>query len=48
MIKDEFISNPNKKYKFKIGKNIATALMGFIIGFCVAALVLIPLILWMR
>jgi len=48
MIKDEFFYNPNKKYKFKIGEKIATSLLGFIVGFIVTAIILIPLILWMK
>jgi flagellar motor component MotA len=40
--------NPKQQYKFKLGTRIASALLGFIAGFIVAALVMVPLILWMR
>lgn len=39
--------SPKQEYKFKLGSRIASALMGFIAGFIVAAIVLIPLIVWL-
>jgi tetrahydromethanopterin S-methyltransferase subunit F len=38
---EDFISNENKDYKFRIGKVIASSLSGFIAGFIVATIILV-------
>lgn len=38
-LKDEFISDDGRKYKFKIGKHHATALSGFIAGAIFASII---------
>ncbi len=48
MLEREFCYKNKPKYKFVIGSRIASALSGFIVGFIVAAMILIPIILWMR
>jgi len=45
-IKEEFISKDQKDYSFKIGKTMASALTGFIVGFLIATIVLIPYLVW--
>ena len=46
-IRKEFIIKQPEEYQFKIGRAVATALAGFIAGFIVAALTLIPYLLFL-
>ena len=45
---EELYYEKDRKYKYKIGGRIASSLMGFIIGFLCAAVILIPLVLWLK
>jgi len=38
-ISKEFVSNDPKKFKYQIGKHLATSLAGFIAGFIVASII---------
>ncbi len=46
-IRQEFVQPPHKRFKFKLGKSFATSLTGFIAGFIVASIVLIPLVMFL-
>jgi len=42
-IQDSFISHEHRRFKFKLGKILASSLSGFIAGFIVASIIFLSL-----
>jgi len=40
MLKDEFISDDHRQYRWKIGQTVASGLTGFIVGFLITFILL--------